>query len=459
MSRLQDAARDARVLSDLAFRDGESRLRARVAGRLGLVAVACAAAAWWGPDPSGPRHGGTAAELAAALAVLVLAGPVAFLWSARPVFARLEALHRDVDVEVSRQEFEGRLRRAFEMAVDEPGAIEVARRGVEVVLPEGAAELLLADSSDAHLHRAMHRPAPDRQDGPDAGPDVGPDAAPDAGPGDRAADLGGCPVASPWACPAVVSGRTRVFPDAAALDACPQLTARPVPARAAACLPVTSMGRALGVLHVTVDGPDRLTPVTVERLRMLAGQAGHGIGTRRSFDRTQVQASTDPLTGLLNRRSLEDRAATALADVPRYAVVLVDLDKFKQLNDVHGHETGDRAIRAVGTVLKQVVRDRDLAGRYGGDEFVLVLPGADEAGATVVAERVREALASAPMGPGPALAASLGVASVEQGVPLADAIRLADHALLEAKRTGRNRVLSAAGVPAPRPAPDTATVG
>lgn len=440
MSRLQDAAREARVLSDLAFRDGESRIKVRVAGRLGLVALACAAAAWLGPDPvTGIRHGATAAELAAGLAVLALAGPVAYLWAVRPVFARLDALHRDVDVEVSRQEFEGRLRRAFEMAVDEPGAIEVARRGVGVVLPEGAAELLLADSSDAHLHRAMRRPSPGAAG---AGDDRAADDRGSDGPVD---DGQGCPVASPWACPAVVSGRTRVFPDAAELDACPQLTARPVPAHAAACLPVTSMGRALGVLHVTVDRADRLTPVTVERLRMLAGQAGHGIGTRRSFDRTQVQASTDPLTGLLNRRSLEDRAGTLLADVVRYAVVLIDLDEFKQLNDVHGHETGDRAIRTVGTVLKQAVRAGDLAGRYGGDEFVLVLPGAGEEEASVVAERVREALASAPKGPGPALAASLGVSAVEQGVPLADAIRLADHALLAAKRAGRNRVLSATG--------------
>ncbi|MGC8966847.1 MAG: GGDEF domain-containing protein [Thermus sp.] len=148
------------------------------------------------------------------------------------------------------------------------------------------------------------------------------------------------------------------------------------------------------------------------------------------------QALTDPLTGLPNRRALEMALEREAARVERgarpFSLVLLDLDDFKRINDEKGHKEGDRVLQEVARYLKTHVRKGDLAGRWGGEEFALLLPETDPLRAERLAERIREALAST------GIAASFGVAGYRGD--LEDLFRRADRALYKAKSWGKNRV-------------------
>lgn len=146
----------------------------------------------------------------------------------------------------------------------------------------------------------------------------------------------------------------------------------------------------------------------------------------------QAAAHTDSLTGLGNRRAWSLETATAK---PGDVVVLCDLDQFKQLNDVHGHDAGDVALAAFGRLLREAVRREDCAVRYGGEEFALLLPRISVAEAERVLARLRDRWLSQ----GPLVTFSAGVASVRQGKGVQEAMRAADGALYAAKRAGRNR--------------------
>lgn len=166
---------------------------------------------------------------------------------------------------------------------------------------------------------------------------------------------------------------------------------------------------------------------------------------QRRHDDLKREASRDPLTGLLNRRALErlrtDPRAMRRLEASGYSLVVVDIDHFKQVNDRHGHLLGDQALRIVAEVLASCMRHGDLGVRYGGEEFLLVLPGTPLSGAFEVAERIREAVASTTL---PfALTVSIGVAA---GNPQRDTpervFERADQALYRAKAGGRNRVVA-----------------
>lgn len=184
---------------------------------------------------------------------------------------------------------------------------------------------------------------------------------------------------------------------------------------------------------------------------MAAYTARYYYGTVRRAERQLVTlASTDPLTGLSNRRNLIDQAEQALtrsrdAGQPT-ALVIADIDHFKHINDAHGHEAGDRTIVHVAALLARCCRAQDIAARWGGEEFLVLLPATDTGAAILVAERIRAAVAAQPLAHGStaiAVTLSLGVAEVARHETLGPAIARADHALYRSKEDGRNRVTMA----------------
>ena len=156
---------------------------------------------------------------------------------------------------------------------------------------------------------------------------------------------------------------------------------------------------------------------------------------------SQLQASTDGLTGLVNRRSFENRVRALRATGRTFAVVLADLDRFKTLNDTYGHEAGDRALRMFAEILRSEIRDEDLACRYGGEEFAVLLPGAETAEAIEAMQRVRAGLRHVSRaGDTPAVTASFGIAHSDDADDLDDLVHRADRALFAAKDAGRDCV-------------------
>ena len=172
------------------------------------------------------------------------------------------------------------------------------------------------------------------------------------------------------------------------------------------------------------------------------------------------QARTDALSGLPNRRAFFEQAGQELKRAKRYGkplcVIMLDIDRFKHINDTYGHAAGDRVIRNIAEMAGAVLRDSDLPARIGGEEFALLLPESTLEGAMTVAERLRKRIAEAPMQVDDALlhvTASFGVAAYgPDNETVDDLLAAADQVLYVAKRTGRNRVVCAQGEIAARPA-------
>lgn len=174
----------------------------------------------------------------------------------------------------------------------------------------------------------------------------------------------------------------------------------------------------------------------------------------REQERLAHASLTDELTGLLNRRAYDRRLAEETARAERYgtelSVLVLDLDNFKEVNDTYGHAAGDSLLRAVGVLLRAELRTTDIAARYGGDEFALVLPEVNKTGAWAVAEKIRSSLrrlsVDAGSGEFVSTTCSVGVASVNEAAREPDDVmRAADTALYAAKAAGRDRVELAAG--------------
>ena len=183
----------------------------------------------------------------------------------------------------------------------------------------------------------------------------------------------------------------------------------------------------------------------------LAAQAAVALDNARLHDIVQRQAITDDLTGLVNRRRFVEALDSEVERARRFdaplTIVLADLDNFKDVNDVFGHHGGDVVLRAFADLIRSHVRDVDVSGRIGGEEFAILLPETSREDAVLVAERMRRSLNAVPLAVSEeqslTVAASFGVAELEPNQSGDDLLRAADAALYRAKGEGKNRVVTA----------------
>lgn len=221
--------------------------------------------------------------------------------------------------------------------------------------------------------------------------------------------------------------------------------------RATLCVPLAAQNETLGVLYLVAG--DR-TEIGAPALRAASGFADRlalGLANLRLRESLRMQSVRDPLTGLYNRRFFEESLTRELARAARaqreVTVLMLDVDHFKHFNDTHGHDAGDTVLRAVAAELTARVRASDVLCRYGGEEFVALLPETDVRSGVARAEALRAAVAAMPISgiPGAgAVTLSAGVASYPlHGTDPRVLLRAADQALYAAKGAGRNRVMQA----------------
>jgi diguanylate cyclase (GGDEF)-like protein len=203
-------------------------------------------------------------------------------------------------------------------------------------------------------------------------------------------------------------------------------------------LPLNTGAESFGTLVLVgpaFDTEQRMTAAS------LASHAAIALENARLHRVVERQALMDELTGIANRRSCEEALSTEIARAERFGnpltLVLADLDDFKSVNDEHGHPVGDEVLRRFTRVLKETIRESDMAGRWGGEEFLLLLPGSDATGGSQLAERMRASLGRS--GP-PRVTCSFGVAQHAAGTGPEQLFAAADRALYRAKRLGKNRV-------------------
>ena len=219
------------------------------------------------------------------------------------------------------------------------------------------------------------------------------------------------------------------------------------------CVPLRAKGRIVGVMNLNRPAVDGFSPQEIRLAEAISAQAGLAIANARLYQQTRELSFTDALTGIPNRRYLFTRLKQEVSRSLRFGdeltVLMMDLDLFKQVNDAHGHTVGDAVLRGIAVALQRNVRKVDMVARYGGDEFVVVLPRIAREEAIEVAEKLRRAVATtplpAPAGAGPVrVTVSVGVAGFgHEATDVAALVEKADGALYEAKRAGRNRVAAA----------------
>jgi len=248
--------------------------------------------------------------------------------------------------------------------------------------------------------------------------------------------------AQPRSCMAVRSGRThREGSSRLGLLSC--AVCAPCPG-ASSCVPLVVGGKVIG--SVLLSRPTPHDDADEQRIRESVSQAAPVLANLRNLAIAEFRASTDGLTGLPNKRAVTDilkrMFAQAATERSPLALLMLDLDHFKQVNDQRGHAVGDQVLANVGAVMRSAMRSRDFAGRNGGEEFAILLPDTEIPAALRIAERVRAAIAEMSLpGTDVAVTVSVGVAGYPEHASTPDRLaRLADAALYLAKRQGRNRV-------------------
>lgn len=202
------------------------------------------------------------------------------------------------------------------------------------------------------------------------------------------------------------------------------------------------MGRTIGVMHLQGEAGEVPDEPEQRHFTAVAAHVGTRLGVIRTLADTQRAARTDPLTGLFNRRTFEALATPKLQSAEGGLLVMADMDRFKKLNDTHGHQVGDRAIVLFSKIMKAALPEPNIVARYGGEEFILLLPGVSREEGVALLEDARASLAQALEGGSlPTFTCSMGVAQYPiDGDDLEGLIKLSDAALYQAKKNCRDRI-------------------
>ena len=372
-----------------------------------------------------------AAGATRAIVLLIIAAACGLAIGAGLLAAGLHRVRRSLEPGQEQAEFADTL----QIASGEDEAHQLLQRQLERALPASAAVVLNRNNSADRLEAVTPLPA-------------------------------GSPLtrtlrgAGPHSCLAVRSGRTHCeLAGRAALLSCPVCAACP---GASSCVPLTVGGEVIGSVLLNRAAP--FNEAENQRIRESVSQAAPVLANLRNLAVAEIRAATDGLTGLPNKRAVTDTLKRMFAQASTtgtaLSLLLIDLDHFKRINDQHGHPVGDEVLANVGATVRGALRNWDFAGRNGGEEFTIILPGADVPAALEVAERVRSAIGEIRL-PGAELSvtASVGVAAFPDHARTPERLeRLADSALYLAKRQGRNRVEVADTAGAATPAIPAETV-
>ena len=217
----------------------------------------------------------------------------------------------------------------------------------------------------------------------------------------------------------------------------------------AAAIPLMKDGVSVAVL--TVWSADRIPEVAITALETIAPFAARQVEHAGELGMMRHLAERDALTGLHNRRGFDQQLEAEIARYERYrrpfALIMMDLDHFKKVNDQYGHEAGDEVLRTLGSIVASSLRDVDTAARFGGEEFAILLPETDKSDAVDIAERIRKKVEAEEINAGGQrikVTSSAGVCAIpERKIEVRNVVRAADQFLYEAKRLGRNRVVTA----------------
>jgi diguanylate cyclase (GGDEF)-like protein len=352
---------------------------------------------------------GLAVGVAAALSiVLVLSG--------------LLMMHRANRREIRRSRRQQELRELLQVSVSEQESQQLLIRHVEQLVPGSAAAVFNRNSSEDRLDPQLSERA-----------------------GQTPLDAIQTEQLRPRSCMSVrlsrSYARTAAEEPLQRCDVCGQIAADVV------CEPLLVGGQVIGSVLVTSASP--ISPADRDRVRNSVVQAAPILANQRNLALAELRAASDVLTGLPNRRAADETIKRMTAHAGRtlspLAVVLLDLDHFKHVNDVHGHDQGDKALAAIGQVLTGTLRASDFVARYGGEEFLALLPDTDRTGAFDVAEKLRRAIERTDISGVGNVTASVGIAVLpDDAVEPEYLLRKADRALYAAKARGRNRVELAA---------------